>query len=85
VIFLESAAVGDKDIEGGNPIRKESIRQAAALDAKLHRLWAQHPRFVLVRHNASFLKKISFGLAELDAMVSSLTNGAQRSPSTRRR
>jgi len=73
VIFFESAAVGGMGIEGGNPMRKESIEQAAALDAKLHSLWARHPRFILVRHHASFLMKISLGLAELDNMVADLT------------
>jgi hypothetical protein len=48
------------------------MKQAAALDARLRRLWARHPRFVLVRHDRSFFRKISFGLAELDAMVSEL-------------
>ena len=49
-----------------------TLEQAAALDAKLRKLWAQHPRFIVVRHNPSFFKKISFGLAELDAMVAEL-------------
>jgi hypothetical protein len=72
VIFFESAAGGGMGIEGGNPVRNESMEQAAALDAKLRRLWEHHPRFVLVRHNPSFFRKISFGLAELDAMVTEL-------------
>lgn len=72
VIFFESAAVGGLDIEGGNPIRNESLEEAAALDRKLHELWENHPRFVVVRHNRSFFKKISFGLAELEAMVAEL-------------
>ena len=73
VIFFESAAVGGMGIEGGNPMRNETLAQAAALDAKLRKLWAQHPRFIVVRHNPSFFKKISFGLAELDAMVAELS------------
>lgn len=72
VIFFESAAAGGLQIEGGNPVRIESMEEAAALDAKLRELWQAHPRFVLVRHNPSFFKKISFGLAELDAMVADL-------------
>ena len=88
MIFFESAAVGGIGIEGGNPVRTESIEQAVTLDAKLHSLWARHPRFVLVRHNASFFKKISFGLAELDAMVAELAAKRERPParlSTRHR
>ncbi len=72
VIFFESAAVGGMGIEGGNPVRNESMEQAVVLDGKLHALWAHHPRFVVVRHNRSFFKKISFGLAELEAMVAEL-------------
>jgi predicted ATPase len=72
VIFFESAAVGGMGIEGGNPVRNESVEQAAVLDARLRRLWMHHPRFILVRHNPSFFKKISFGLAELDTLVSEL-------------
>lgn len=72
VIFFESAAVGHMSIEGGNPIRNESMEQAVKLDRKLRELWSQHPKFMLVPHNASFFKKISFGLAVLDGIVSEL-------------
>jgi predicted ATPase len=72
VIFFESAAVGGLGIEGGNPERRESLEEAAALDAKLRDLWSAHPRFVLVQHNPSFFKKISFALAILDEMVTTL-------------
>ncbi|MBN8422438.1 MAG: AAA family ATPase [Verrucomicrobia bacterium] len=72
VIFFESAAVGHMSIEGGNPIRNETIEQAILLDRKLRELWSQHPKFMLVPHNTSFFKKISFGLAVLDGMVSEL-------------
>lgn len=81
VIFFESAAVGGIAIEGGNPMRNESVEQAATLDAKLHRLWSNHPRFVLVRHNPSFFKKISFGLAELDSLVADLAAKGHRNTS----
>lgn len=69
VIFFESAAVGGLTIEGGNPIRNESLEQAIEVDRRLRELWIHHPRFILVRHNASFFKKIALGLAELDNMV----------------
>jgi predicted ATPase len=72
VIFFETAAAGDLSIEGGNPVRNESTQEALKLDRKLRGLWSQHPRFVLVPHNASFFKKISFGLAVIDGIVSEL-------------
>jgi predicted ATPase len=72
VIFFESAAVGGMGIEGGNPIRNESLEKAVELDGKLRALWMKHPKFVLVPHNPSFFKKISYGLAVLDGIVSEL-------------
>ena len=59
-------------IDGGNPIRNESMEQAVKLDHKLRSLWSKHPKFVLVPHNPSFFKKISYGLAVLDGIVSEL-------------
>lgn len=69
VIFFESAAVGGLAIEGGNPIRTEGLEQAIELDRRLRALWSQHPHFVLVPHNPSFFKKISYGLAIMDGIV----------------
>ena len=59
-------------IEGGNPIRNESLEQAIALDHRLRALWQQHPHFVLVPHNTSFIRKITGALAALDTLVSEL-------------
>ncbi len=78
VIFFESAAVGGDRIEGGNPIRNETVEQAVELDRKLRAFWSRHPRFVLVPHNRSFFKKISLGLASLEEIVSQLATGARR-------
>jgi hypothetical protein len=72
VIFFESAAVGGMGIEGGNPIRNETLEKAVELDGRLRALWKKHPKFVLVPHNPSFFKKISYGLAVLDGIVSEL-------------
>jgi len=83
VIFFESAAVGGASIEGGNPIRNESIAQAVELDRKLRALWSRHPRFVLVPHNESFFKKISLGLASLEGIVAQLTAAARTKRSQR--
>lgn len=78
VIFFETAARGGISIEGGNPVRNESIEEAVKLDGKLRALWARHPRFILVPHNASFFKKISFGLAALEGVVAQLNGGISR-------
>lgn len=72
VIFFESAAVGGISIEGGNPARIESNDEALRIDHELRRIWSQHPRFVVVPHNPSFVKKILFGLAALESIVAQL-------------
>lgn len=76
VIFFETAAVGGSSIEGGNPMRNETLAEAIQLDAKLRALWSQHPRFILVQHHASFIRKISLGLAALQAIVADLNGGS---------
>ena len=77
VIFFETAARGGVSIEGGNPVRNESIEEAVMLDGKLRALWSRHSRFILVPLNPSFFKKISFGLAALEGVVTQL-NGEFR-------
>lgn len=69
VLFFETAAVGGIEIEGGNPLRIESLQQAILLDEKLKSLWSQHPRFTFVPHDVSFIKKINVGLSELSRIV----------------
>lgn len=81
VTFFETAARGGISTEGGNPIRNESIDEAVKLDGKLRALWSRAPRFILVPHNPSFFKKISFGLAALEGIIAQL-NG-EPSPKTR--
>jgi predicted ATPase len=76
VIFFETAALGGVSIEGGNPIRNESIDEAVMLDGKLRALWSRHPRFTLIPHNPSFFKKITFGLAALERIVAQLNGEA---------
>jgi predicted ATPase len=85
VIFFESAAIGGLQVEGGNPVRNESIKQAAKLDARLRKLWTHHSRFVVVRHDNSFFKKIGFGLAELNTMVADLAVRPRESQPLRRK
>ncbi|HBJ83056.1 MAG TPA: hypothetical protein DDZ88_04115 [Verrucomicrobiales bacterium] len=85
VIFFESAAVGGLGIEGGNPVRNESLEQAVKLDHKLRTLWSKHPKFILVSHNISFFKKISFGLAVLDGIVSELGCKERRKKQARKK
>ena len=71
VIFFETAAVGNISIENGNTTRIETNEQAVQLDQTLKKLWSQHPNFVFVPHNTSFIKKINTGLNEVTKIVSS--------------
>jgi predicted ATPase len=69
VVFFETAAVAGLSIEGGNPVRCETLTQAVELDQRLRALWSQHPRFTLVPHSQSFLAKIVGALGLLQALV----------------
>lgn len=69
VVFFETAAVAGLSIEGGNPVRNESIEQAVALDGRLRALWSRHPRFTLVPHSTSFLEKIIGALGVLQRLI----------------
>lgn len=69
VVFFETAAVAGLSIEGGNPVRNESLARAVELDGRLRALWSQHPRFTLVPHSTSFLKKIVGALQVLESLV----------------
>ncbi len=69
VVFFETAAVAGLSIEGGNPVRCESLTQAVELDRRLRALWSRHPRFTLIEHNSSFLKKIMGALGVLERLV----------------
>ena len=69
VVFFETAAVAGLSIEGGNPVRNESLTQAVELDGRLRALWSLHPRFTLIPHSSSFLKKITGALEVLQRLV----------------
>lgn len=69
VLFFESAAVGGLTFEGGNRYRTETDTEAIDLDTRLRALWAHHPRFHLVPHNRSFLRKVTVGLSVLESVV----------------
>jgi predicted ATPase len=72
VVFFETAAVAGTSIEGGNPVRNESLSEAVELDRRLRQVWSRHPRFLMVPHSGSFLHKITAGLALLESLVAEL-------------
>jgi hypothetical protein len=69
VLVIQTAAVAGLSIEGGNPVRNETLSQAVALDARLRKLWQRHPRFTFIPHSTSFLKKIVGALGVLETLV----------------
>ncbi len=69
VLFFETAAVGNLSIETGNPVRVETNTEAVALDKRLRALWCQHPNFVLIHHNHSFMAKLFEGLHVLGELI----------------
>lgn len=78
VIFFETAAMGGMHIEGGNPVRTETMDEAVQLDIRLRAHWSQHPRFILVPHNVSFFKKITYGLKMLASVMAELEGKGRR-------
>lgn len=69
VLFFESAAVGDIQVEGGNPTRTEDNAEARRLDIRLRELWSKHPNFCFIPHSTSFFAKLQRGLGELQKIV----------------
>lgn len=45
-----------------NRIRRESLRQAREIDARIRRIWKGHPRRVVVRSEADFLDKAAHAI-----------------------
>jgi predicted ATPase len=84
VVFFETAAVAGKSIEGGNPVRSETLSEAVTLDRRLRALWSRHPRFLLVPHTQSFLHKITTGLALLESLVAELAATEATAPRSHR-
>lgn len=72
VVFFETAAAGGTSISSNNPARVETGQEALWLDRRLREIWSQHPRFVDVPNNPSFFKKITAGLAAIEALVAEL-------------
>lgn len=69
VIFFETAAAGGLAIDLGNPVRNEDQIKAIEIDMKLNALWSQHPNFVYIKNEPSFLKKILAGIKAMDELV----------------
>jgi predicted ATPase len=69
VLFMESAAIGGLDIDGGNLTRTEDQATAAQLDAQLCAVWRPHARFVHVPHERDFAVKIAAARAAAERLL----------------
>lgn len=59
VVFFETAAVGSISIEGGNPTRNETLKQAVELDLQLREVWGKHENYHFIPHESSFMHKLN--------------------------
>lgn len=83
VVFFETAAVGGSSIEGGNPVRTETLEQAIMIDQQLKALWSRHPQFHLINHSPSFIHKINEGLMVMYDLLNTIRgNGRGASKKT---
>lgn len=69
VIFFETAAKADGEINSNNPIRNESQQQAIALDTALQKVWSAHPNYNFVASSESFINKIMFGINTIEQVI----------------
>lgn len=69
VIFFETAAAGGLAIDLGNHVRNEDQRKAIEIDLRLKALWSQHPNFVYIKNEPSFLQKILAGIKAMNELV----------------
>lgn len=52
-----------------NPVRIESVSDAAAIDARIAAAWDGHPRRTFVQAEAEFLAKVTRAIAALDQLL----------------
>lgn len=52
-----------------NPVRIESLAQAAAIDDKIALTWGAHPCRIVIEHTQDFLEKINTALAAIESSV----------------
>ncbi len=88
VIFFQSAAVLDGMdgssstvnvmLEGGNPVRNETVNEARRLDMALEKVWRRHPRFCLVQSKGSFFEKLTEAVRVCNKLVEELEAEAAR-------
>jgi predicted ATPase len=66
VIHLRTPPAG-WGYHNGNPVRIETATQAAAVDARIFHVWAEHPKRVVIPSHPIFLDKLNAALQALRA------------------
>jgi predicted ATPase len=69
VLFFETAAVGEKNLDRTNTTRTETLDEAIAINNRLQAIWSQHPKFQLISHEKSFFKKMENALRTIEAVL----------------
>jgi hypothetical protein len=69
VIFFETAAASGLSIEGGNPVRNETNKEAVILDQRLQEIWSRHEHYTFIPNDASFVNKIMSGLLAVQKLT----------------
>lgn len=64
VIHLQSPSA-DLGYNHQNPLRIESVTQAAEIDEKIHAVWSRHPWYKMIESAPSFLIKENLALKEI--------------------
>jgi predicted ATPase len=67
VIHLDTANKSHYEIS--NPTRVESFEEAKKLNDKILKAWSTHPRRLIVRHNDSFLSKLTLCLEIISGIL----------------
>ena len=71
VIHLDTASLDFYD--SSNPIRTETFQEAWDLNSRIKNAWEQHPRRIVITHNADFLSKMTTSLAVIKAILAHKT------------
>lgn len=72
VIFFETAASSNMQIDNNNPIRTESNDAAIEIDKKLQFVWQAHHNYHFVPSSHSFIEKINLGISMISNALEKL-------------
>lgn len=68
VIHLRSPG-SDRGYNFQNPMRIETVEEAAEIDQKIHEIWKHHPHYVLVESTQDFIEKVNIATHHIQAFI----------------